>query len=306
MTAERFFERSRAERRRRWIRIALGVLLVAALGALVWLVWFSSVLAVRDVEVAGRTTLKQAQVLQAAQVPQGRPLARVDVEGIEGRVSALDRVDTVEVSRSWPHTISISIVERKSVVWARLDGRIRGIDRNGIAFRTYGSPPKGLLEATIDVTDGRDRLQTSESLASVVALIRFARTGRVGDGGQQGLDRAQAHQGAHGRVGEQGRRSPQAAGADRAAGARGVALRRQRSRPAHHDAVAAACRPSRAGPSAYGSCRSQVDITITLHLRVTVHAPRPPTNFMSLTPELIHPAQHPRKDTRWRSRTTSP
>jgi cell division protein FtsQ len=177
MTAERFFERSRAERRRRWIRIALGVLLVAALGALVWLVWFSSVLAVRDVEVAGRTTLKQAQVLQAAQVPQGRPLARVDIEGIEGRVSALDRVDTVEVSRSWPHTISISIVERKSVVWARLDGQIRGIDRNGIAFRTYGSPPKGLLEATIDVTDGRDRLQTSESLASVVALIGRADPG---------------------------------------------------------------------------------------------------------------------------------
>ena len=171
MTAERFFERSRAERRRRYLRIALGVLVVAALGALAWMVWFSSVLAVRDVEVSGRTTLKQAQVLRAAQVPQGRPLARVDVGAIEQRVSALDRVDTVEVGRSWPHTISISIVERKSVVWARVDGQIRGIDRNGIAFRSYGSPPKGLLEATIDVTDARDRLQTAESLASVVTLI---------------------------------------------------------------------------------------------------------------------------------------
>ena len=119
MTAERFFERSRAERRRRWIRVALGVLVVAVLGALAWLVWFSSVLAVRDVEVSGRTTLKQAQVLRAAQVPQGRPLARVDVGAIEQRVSGLDRVDTVEVGRSWPHTISISIVERKPVVWAR-------------------------------------------------------------------------------------------------------------------------------------------------------------------------------------------
>ncbi|MFC5679015.1 cell division protein FtsQ/DivIB [Aeromicrobium endophyticum] len=171
MTAERFSERSRAERRRRYFRVALGVLVVAALGALAWMVWFSSVLAVRDVEVSGRTTLKQAQVLRVAQVPQGRPLARVDVGAIEQRVSGLDRVDTVEVGRSWPHTISISIVERKSVVWARVDGQIRGIDRNGIAFRSYGSPPKGLLEATIDVTDARDRLQTAESLASVVTLI---------------------------------------------------------------------------------------------------------------------------------------
>lgn len=171
MTADRFFERSRAERRRRWLRIALGVLAVGALGALVWLVWFSSVLSVRDVEVAGRTTLKQSQVLDAAQVPVGRPLARVDVEAIEQRVSALDRVDTVDVGRSWPHTLSIEIVERKSVMWTRVDGQVRGIDRNGIAFRSYGSPPDGLLEATIDVTEPRARLETSEAVAEVVVQI---------------------------------------------------------------------------------------------------------------------------------------
>jgi cell division protein FtsQ len=172
MTADRFFERSRADRRRRWLMIALAVLGVVALGALAWMVWFSSVLAVRDVEVAGRTTLKQSQVLRAAQVPVGRPLARVDVDAIEQRVSALDRVDTVDVGRSWPHTLSITIVERKSVMWARVDGEVRGIDRNGIAFRSYGSPPDGLLEATIDVTEARDRLQTSEAVAAVVVQIR--------------------------------------------------------------------------------------------------------------------------------------
>lgn len=171
MTADRFFERSRSERRRRWLRIAVAVLVVAALGALVWLVGFSSVLAVRGAEVSGRTTLKESQVLRAAQVPIGRPLARVDVGAIEERVSALNRVDTVEVSRSWPHTVSIAIVERKAVVWATFNGEVRGIDRNGIAFRSYGTPPDGLLEAKIDVTEARARLQTSEAVAAVVVLI---------------------------------------------------------------------------------------------------------------------------------------
>lgn len=166
-----FSERTRADRLRRWKRIALAVLVVAAAIALVWLVWFSSVLSVKDVEVSGRTTLKQSQVLRAAQVPTGRPLARVDIDAIEGRVSQLNRVDTVEVSRSWPHTLSISIVERRSVVWSTINGEVRGIDRNGIAFRAYDKAPDNLLEATIDVTDTRDRLRISQAVAEVVVLI---------------------------------------------------------------------------------------------------------------------------------------
>jgi len=171
MTSDPFSERTRSERRRRWIRIAVAVLAVAAAGALVWLIWFSSVLSVKDVDVAGRTTLKQEQVLRAAQVPTGRPLARVDLGEIEGRVSALNRVDTVEVSRSWPHTLSIKIVERKSVVWSTINGQVRGIDRNGIAFRVYGSAPKGILEATITATDSRDRLQTAQAVTAVIVDI---------------------------------------------------------------------------------------------------------------------------------------
>jgi cell division protein FtsQ len=171
MSADRFLERSRSERRRRWVRVASALVAVVIAGVLVWIVWFSSVLSVRGTDVAGRTTLTESQVLRAAQVPIGRPLARLDVEAIEARVSALARVDTVDVSRSWPHTVSITIVERRSVAWARLDGQVRGIDRNGIAFRSYGTPPDGLLEAAIDVTDARDRLQTSEAVAAVVVLI---------------------------------------------------------------------------------------------------------------------------------------
>lgn len=171
MTADRFFERSRSERRRRWLRIALAVLLVVLAGTLAWLVWFSSVLTVRDVEVSGRATLKESQVLRAAQVPQGRPLARVDVGAIEARLSALNRIDTVEVSRSWPRTISISIKERTPVLWTRINGQVRGVDRNGIAYRSYASPPDDLIEATIESTDPRGRLQTSAAVAAVVVDI---------------------------------------------------------------------------------------------------------------------------------------
>jgi cell division protein FtsQ len=168
---ERFAERSRSQRRRRWRRIAIAVLALVVTVALVWMIWFSNVLAVRDVEVAGRTTLKESQVLRAADVPMGRPLARVDTAAVEGRVASLERVDSVEVSRSWPRTLSITIVERKAVVWASIGGVIRGIDRNGIAFRSYSSAPESLLEAKMSIADREDLLETSESVAAVVELI---------------------------------------------------------------------------------------------------------------------------------------
>jgi cell division protein FtsQ len=171
VTEQRFAERSRSERRRRWKRIALAVLAAIVAGTLVWVVWFSDVLAVHDVEVAGRTTLKQSQVLQAADVPVGRPLARVDVTAIEGRVAALERVDSVDVSRSWPRTLSITIVERSTVVWESIGGEIRGIDRHGIDYRSYSSPPKGRIEAKITASDADDRLEISESVVDVVRLI---------------------------------------------------------------------------------------------------------------------------------------
>lgn len=171
MTHDVFAERSRSERRRRWKRIALAVLAVAVTAALVWMIWFSSVLAVRDVEVSGRTTLKQAQVLSAADVPLGRPLARLDIAAIEGRVAALERVDSVDVSRSWPHTVSIKVVERETIVWASIDGEIRGIDRHGLDYRSYPSAPKDTLEAKIDMVPVDDRLETSESIVAVVRLI---------------------------------------------------------------------------------------------------------------------------------------
>lgn len=171
MSTDRFFERSRSERRRRWKRIAIAVLAVVVASVLGWLIWFSSVLAVRSVEIAGRTTLNESQIVGAAQVPVGRPLARVDLRAIEGRVATLARVDTVEVSRSWPRTISISIVERRAVVWMTVAGRIRGIDRHGVDYRSYSRTPKSLLEAKITATQPRDRQQTSEAVVAVVERI---------------------------------------------------------------------------------------------------------------------------------------
>lgn len=170
-TDERFAARAAYARRRRLRRIAAGALAVVVVASLIWIVMFSSVLAVRRVAVDGETTLSESQVRRAADVRIGQPLARIDIAAIEARVASMDRIQSVEVSRSWLHTVRITVVERTPVAWLMVGGTIRGLDRYGIDFRTYDKAPKGLLEAEITETDSRLRQQTLEAVAAVVQLI---------------------------------------------------------------------------------------------------------------------------------------
>lgn len=171
MTDQRFVDRVRQERRRKYKRIALAVLIVTLVGVVVWVIWFSTVLAVRNVKVEGVTTLNEARVLRVAGVPEGEPLARIDLAAIESQVATLERVSTVEVSRSWPRTIAIRIVERKAIMWSKVGSGVRGIDRDGIDFRSYSKAPHDLVEAIVTVDDPDKRLDVTQSVAAVADLI---------------------------------------------------------------------------------------------------------------------------------------
>ena len=77
---------------RRWLawRLVVAVLLVLALVAgLVWLFFFSSTLAVEGVEVQGTAQVTERQVLDAAAVPTGEPLARADLADVAAELVGL-------------------------------------------------------------------------------------------------------------------------------------------------------------------------------------------------------------------------
>lgn len=171
MSDARFAARAQEARRRRLRRIAIAVLAALLIGVLVWVIWFSRILAVRSVAVDGETSLSESQVRAKAAIRRGQPLARVDIAAVESRVAAMERVQNVSVDRSWPHTIRIRIVERQAVAWVSVGGAIRGLDRFGVDFRTYAKAPKGLFEVQVTVTGSRQRQQTLEAVAAVVQLI---------------------------------------------------------------------------------------------------------------------------------------
>ena len=172
MSEERFAERRRSVRWRRIRHVLLGLLGVGAVAGVVWVIWFSSALSVNRIAIEGTTTLTPMDIRSTAAVRLGEPLARVDTVAIESRVAAMERIDRVEVSRRWPRTIQIEVVERKPIGWVMSGIAIRALDRYGVDFRSLRSEPKNLVEVRVETLDARIRQQALVSAAAVLELLR--------------------------------------------------------------------------------------------------------------------------------------
>jgi cell division protein FtsQ len=164
-------------RRRLWARLlryrvyVLGVIGAAAAAGLVWLVYFSTVLGVHRVEVAGTSLLTQAQVREAAGIPAGTALASVDIEKVAERVSQLPAVADVTVQRQWPRSMSIVVTERRAVAVVREGGRLSGMDAEGVRFRTFDQRPDRLPLVTARTPGAEDFDAALAEAATAVAAL---------------------------------------------------------------------------------------------------------------------------------------
>lgn len=138
---------ARRQWRRRWLKlkpVLVTTVCVVVLSLAVWLVWFSPVLAVKSVVVAGADSLSSSEIRTAAAVEKGRPLARTDVAKIHDRVASLASVESAEVVRRWPDQIRITVVERTPIAVIDIGGKLRGLDKDGVVFSRYRKAPAGL------------------------------------------------------------------------------------------------------------------------------------------------------------------
>lgn len=160
---------ARRQRARRWGRlrpVAAVLAVVALLGGGAWLLLESPVLGVEQVEVTGTDLLSGTTIRTVAGVERGEPLSRVDVDGIRARVEDLVEVAEVEVRRSWPETVVVAVTERQSVAVVEREGRIRGMDDEGVLYRSYARRPSDLPLVRISAAT------RSEALAEAAAVLR--------------------------------------------------------------------------------------------------------------------------------------
>ncbi|MGH3569007.1 MAG: cell division protein FtsQ/DivIB [Pseudonocardia sp.] len=161
---------SRLHRRRRFLAAALlGVAVLAGLGVGVRELLYGSGLAdVEGVTVTGAVSVPVSEVLAAAAVIPGGPLAAVDTAEIETRVAQLPGVADAAVGRDWPHTVTVMIVERVPVATASTPQGPYLVDGTGLAFLP-ASETAGLPRLTFGSVGPEDP-RTRAALTVLAAL----------------------------------------------------------------------------------------------------------------------------------------
>jgi len=89
---------------------------------------------VQKVTVTGREEIPVSSILTALQVTRGQSVFDLDTETAKHRIEALGWAKSAAVSRYWPDTIHIDLVERRPFVLWQQKRKFTLIDREGAAI----------------------------------------------------------------------------------------------------------------------------------------------------------------------------
>lgn len=138
---------------------------LAGIGAAVY---FSPLLAVREIEVQTGPSVPEEMVRAVVEVEPETPLLQVSTFAVASRVAELPKVAEVSVQRSYPSTLRIVVTERIPVVFYDNPAGPHLMDAAAVTF-AIEPPPEGLPK--LDVADpGEEDAATRAALDVLLSL----------------------------------------------------------------------------------------------------------------------------------------
>ena len=154
------------------------VLLVALFVGLGLLLYFTPIMAARNIVITGLGAVTQEEVIAAAAVKEGTPLLQVNTDDVAERVATIRRVGTARVQREYPSTLRITVVERVPIVVKDYPDGSHLFDRDGVALPSSAAraTPRTTASAQAASPCRPSRCSTSAVSAAVrPTLVRPAR-----------------------------------------------------------------------------------------------------------------------------------
>jgi cell division protein FtsQ len=171
----------RDEGRKRLRRVAIAAGAVAVLAAL-WGLTRTPLLDVDHVEVAGATHSGVETVIATSTIERGGALVTAPLGRAADRIAALPWVETVEVTRRWPGTVVIEVVERRPVAYVPATKGVVLVDRAGRQLAAAEAPPPELLRldvAPIAPTPGASLPTRTRAVLDLAGTVPTSLAGRI-------------------------------------------------------------------------------------------------------------------------------
>jgi cell division protein FtsQ len=137
---------ARREEGRRRLRVMVVVVSVVAVLALAWGITVSPLLAVDKFIVRGTNRTTVAEVQRASGVHEGDSMVWLDPSAVTTRVEASPWIRSAKVTRDWPRTLIVSVIERTPVAWVKDGTGALVVDGTGRVVTRDAAPPAGFPE----------------------------------------------------------------------------------------------------------------------------------------------------------------
>ncbi len=86
-----------------------------------------------------------AKIRTVAPAPDGTPLARIDLDAVAADVDDIPQISEVEVSRDWPHGLTIAVTPRVPVAVTSANGQLWLLDATGDPYLAVSAAPAGVV-----------------------------------------------------------------------------------------------------------------------------------------------------------------
>jgi cell division protein FtsQ len=171
-TDPRISRRRRAVARTRRRRLLTRLSLMVGTAALVWLAFFSPLLAVREVKLSGAEHTRPADVENAAGLDSSDNLLLVSTSEIVERMKTLPWVESATVDRKLPGTVKVSVTERKPSAWLAVGDEHFTLDDRArvLAAGAVGKGLPILAGLQMEPPEPGDRLESPELRGALDAL----------------------------------------------------------------------------------------------------------------------------------------
>ena len=126
-------------RRRRFSRLLRGIIFLVVSAAVLSFFVYVPLFTLSEIKLVGAKYLTQEDILKVGDIYMGEQMFKLETDVVQSRLSKDLRIEEVSVRRKLPHTLEVTIKERRPLAMVSCDYGYLDLDRNGVIIDSYKS-----------------------------------------------------------------------------------------------------------------------------------------------------------------------